>query len=213
MAAALAAAVWELVAPGATAALAAILLGVASLGVSGSWPELFEVRGRYGRRGFNGLALAPGMLLAVSALQVDLIDAALPWIAAGAGAAAGLTLGLLQMRRPGVTSAFQLVTVLALAWGAFGLGAFVVANVRFDTAKAAIVETTLTGKYASRGRSTSYHLQLPAWGPNAGPITASVPYNTYAALNPGDPVCILAHAGALGAGWFEPRPCQGLVSA
>jgi hypothetical protein len=209
MALAAAAAIWNLAAPGATAALAAIVLTAAAIAIPAATPELFEVKGRWGGRGFNGLALLPPMFVAVSGVQVSLVDSLVPWIAAAAGAVAGVTIGLVQMSRPGIVGRGQLLLVQALAVGAFAFGATSVADARFDPSDGSAARTTVADKYVGHGRSTSYNLKLAPWGPVSDVRTVSVSSTTYDALNPGDPVCLTLHPGGLGLAWYVLADCQG----
>lgn len=205
---ALAAGAWNLFAPGAVPALAAILANVAAIAVPAATPELFEVRGRWGGRGLNGLILVAPMFMAVAALQVSLVDGLAPWIAAAAGAVAGVTVGALQMGRPGLVSRWQLMLVLAIACSAYAFGAISLADVRWDPSPGAAARTTVEGKYVSHGRSTSYNLTLAPWGPVAAARSISVSSSAYDAFNPGDRVCVTLHPGALGLAWYAIATCQ-----
>jgi hypothetical protein len=62
-------------------------------------------------------------------------------------------------------------------------------------------------KYASHGKSTSYHLKLAPWGPKVSGQDLMVSYIHYAALKPGDTVCMLLRSGALYVPWSQLGRC------
>ena len=80
-------------------------------------------------------------------------------------------------------------------------------------ARAPIISSTaapVLDKYITRSRSsTTYHLQVPPFAGRRAPSTVTVPYAAYAALSPGDRVCIAEHRGAIGLPWVSARLCGG----
>lgn len=191
----------------APTALAAIALAAGSVGVAGAAPELFEVTGRGKARGLNPLFLFPAGLVFICGVTNDFIDVFTLLGAALVGAAAGAGLGALRMSRPGLAGPMQLLILLALCGAALGYGGTALVDVRFDTSAPQTIRTTVSSMYVSHGKSTSYQLRLPPWGPRTAPSTVSVSSSLYGRLSPGDPVCIDLHPGAVGVPWFELHAC------
>jgi hypothetical protein len=208
---AFAAAIWAQIAPGPVTAAAALIATAASLGVAASWPELFQT-GSDGRGGFNGLGLAPSIVLVAGALGVRFVDGRWPWIGAGVGAACGLALGLMQMRRRGVSNRWQLVLLLTLSWAAFGFGAIVLADARLDAAPGQLVQTRILAKAGGPGeRSSTTTLRLaPA---PAAPTTVAAQSFDERTRGVGDPICLRVHPGALGLAWYALTPCPDRAGA
>lgn len=207
------------IAPGPLPSLAAVLLPLASFAVSLMAPALFEVTSRRGwlsrggSRGFNPLVELPALSLFVLALTLDLTTFTGPLVAAGLGAAAAGTAGFYAAQKPGLSSPIQLIITLAVAGGLYGYGAFTVIDTRFDTSAGQVLPVTVSNKHISHGRSNSYHLDLPAWGPRTAPSTVSVRRSLYEAVQPGDVVCITLHPGSLGVPWYAVGLCQSAASA
>jgi len=175
-------------------------------------PELFEIttrsRGRTGR-GANPFMLIPALLAFIAALMSDFVSVQPLLIGAAAGGAVAGGAAWLRRTRAGVTGPVQLVVLAALAGAGLGFGVPALIDVRFDAAPAQPCHATVTSMYVSHGKSTSYHLRLGPWGamPQGGGVQVSS--SLYAALNPGDQVCIGLHPGALGLPWYTVRQCEG----
>jgi hypothetical protein len=190
-------------------AAAALVVGPLSLALALSAPDLFEVVSRRGARGFNFLIVAPALTLMFTGFAVKLVTYEVPLIAAAAGFVVGGAAGAIGMRRPGLLAPMQLLFFTAMFGACYAFGAAVIADTRFDAAPAQAIRTTVTDTYSTHGRSTSYYLRLPAWGPRTGPNEVSVSYSLYRALGAGDDVCIQLHPGLLGAAWFTIDRCAG----
>jgi hypothetical protein len=77
-----------------------------------------------------------------------------------------------------------------------------------DRAAATNYETTVLSKHVSRGRSTTYYLDLAPWGPFTFAPQVKVPSSTYRAVAEGDEVCIQLHPGALHLPWYRVTDCE-----
>ena len=202
---------WAAFAPGPLPATAAIVAPLASFAVALAWPASFEVTtrrwGRSGTRGFNPLVVLPTLCLFLGGVVVDLTQFTGPPLAAGIGAAAGATGGFYAAAKPGLSSPIQLIVTLAVAGGLYGYGAFVLADARFDASPGQALQVVVAGKYVSHGKSTTYQLELPAWGPRAAPSKVGVSRALYDAVRPGEPVCVALHPGAFQVPWSTVSLC------
>ena len=184
-----------------------IVLVLASLAVALLWPEPFEIRRGRGARGFNPLFAAPAVGLLFAGLDNQFVNRLPELIGAIVGAAALAGVAALRATQSGLGSRSQYLFVLGLIGAGLGLGAPATVDVAFDTAAPQAIRTTLSSEYVTRGRSVTYNLRLPAWGPKTGPNEVTVSSELYAKLDPGDPVCIDLHPGALGVSWFVVHAC------
>jgi hypothetical protein len=91
--------------------------------------------------------------------------------------------------------------------GAYGYGLAATADTVLDQSTPARYATTVQGKHETHGRSTSYFLDLPPWGPMQEPNKVSVGSSTYKKLSVGDPVCFEVHAGSLHVRWYRIVAC------
>lgn len=193
---------------GNSAAAALTLVATpAALGMTASAPALFEIKRRNGRRGFNPL-VGGGVLGAIfAAIGPDLFDAHMQLIGGGVGLAAGVGLAFATPSRPSLGSPIQYVVLLAVFGALYGMAAVTVVDTRFDNAPAQLYRTTVTDKYETHGKTTSYHLQLAPWGPRDQSTSVGVSDVAYNAAQPGDPICMNLHPGVLGAPWYEQATC------
>jgi hypothetical protein len=99
-----------------------------------------------------------------------------------------------------VRSYFPWTTWLAFAPAFVGL--VVCVNGALDHAPVATHQQFVTGKYISRGRSTSYYIEFTSWRPDRTTERASVSTTRYAEFQIDDPVFIDVHKGALGIEWM-----------
>lgn len=94
----------------------------------------------------------------------------------------------------------------AIAWAAvalfYGYGAGLQANAVLDRSPSTTYEATISRKYISRGRSTSYHLRLNPWGPRQDGSSIQVARPLYDVLGPGDSVYLSLRQGAFGVQWY-----------
>lgn len=96
--------------------------------------------------------------------------------------------------------------------GLYSYSLVVLADTLPDHSTATPFATTVVGKHISRGRSTSYTLQLAPWGPVQQPNGISVSSDAYERTDIGDTVCLDLHPGSLHVGWYVHVPCDGQVS-
>ena len=101
-----------------------------------------------------------------------------------------------------------IAVVLLLLCCSYGYGAGMQINALLDGSTPQTYRVVVTAKHVSHGKSTSYHLSLAPWGPRASGQDLMVPYSRYAVLKPGDTVCMLLRAGALGVAWSELGRCD-----
>jgi hypothetical protein len=99
------------------------------------------------------------------------------------------------------------VLLLILCCG-YGYGAGLEVNALLDRSTPQTHRVIITAKHVSHGRSTSYHLNLARWGPRVSGQDLMVSYSQYAAVKPGDSVCMLLLPGALRVAWSELGRCD-----
>jgi len=196
--------------PGMLTTALALVLALAPVGIGAAYPQLFEVNYR-GGRGFNPIVGFAALVLLLLALSLHLVDARPPWIAAFVvGAALGAATWA-AAQAPGLVSPIQALLSVAIIGGVYGYGAYAVADVRFDPSPGTAYQAAIVGKNTSTSRSsTYYHLSLAPWGPvTAAASSVTVSKSVYDALQPGDPVCLTLHPGAMGTGWYDVALCGG----
>ena len=92
--------------------------------------------------------------------------------------------------------------------GLYGYSLSVALNAHLDKEQVSAYRATVTRKYESHGRSTSYVLYLAPWGPFDGTNRVGVSSRVYRNTAIGDSVCLNLHPGALHAAWFEVVDCS-----
>ena len=90
----------------------------------------------------------------------------------------------------------------------YGYAAVMETNALLDRTSPTIYLTTVTRKYVSTGKSSSYHLVLAPWGPMQRGDNVTVTRTFYNARTVGGPVCIALRAGALSIPWYSVRSCE-----
>lgn len=91
--------------------------------------------------------------------------------------------------------------------GLFGYSLAVALNAHLDKGEVSAYRATVTRKYETHGRSTSYTLYLAPWGPFEATNRVGVSSRVYHNTEIGDSVCMNLHPGALHAAWFEVVDC------
>jgi len=98
--------------------------------------------------------------------------------------------------------------VLFMLSFAYGYGVVMETNAMFDRMPATIYLTTVTQKYITHGKSSSYHLVLAPWGPMQRGDNVTVTRSFYNDRSVGGPVCIALRSGALSIPWYSVHPCE-----
>jgi hypothetical protein len=193
--------------PGMLSTALALVLALASVGIGAAYPQLFEVNYR-GGRGFNPIVGFAALVLLLLTFSLHLVDARPPWIAAFVvGAALGAATWS-AAQAPGLASPIQALLTVAIIGGVYAYAAYAVADVRFDPSPGTAYQAAIVGENTSMSRSsTYYHLSPPPWGPVTAASSVTVSKSVYDALQPGDPICLTLHPGAMGAGWYDVGLC------
>jgi hypothetical protein len=106
------------------------------------------------------------------------------------------------LRKHLVTTAF-----LGMLCCGYGYGAGLEVNALLDHSPPTSYRVTVLSKRISRGKSTSYYLGVPAWGPHQSGEDVMVAGWRYRDTRVGDTVCILLRPGALRLGWYVLASC------
>ena len=110
----------------------------------------------------------------------------LPVVPAAAAAVVFAPLAWLAMSRPGVASPWAMALTLVGCAAGYGYGAVAVVDIQFDSSAGTVFSAPVLGKYAYHGKSSSYHLNLPPWGPRTRADSVEVSSVTYDALKVGE---------------------------
>jgi hypothetical protein len=171
-----------------------------------NWFGMFSDK-RPGAQGLATLLLAPPLGLITAAafgvkllhLSSDLIPAIVGVLAGGAGA------GLWWWRFRGNWRSWPLMSLLGLLTAC---AVFEEVDTRMDRAAPQLFKVPVTDQHVTHGRrSTSYFIDLPAWGPRQEPDSVEVSPDVYDDVAPGQIVCVVLHPGFLGARWFTVGVC------
>jgi hypothetical protein len=82
------------------------------------------------------------------------------------------------------------------------LAAFLSLNGLADRAPAQLVQTSITHKYITSGKTTSYHLVVSSWRPGEGHERPRVDGKAYHAMFVGQPVVVEVHRGLFALSWY-----------
>jgi hypothetical protein len=107
-------------------------------------------------------------------------------------------------RRPQVQG-FVLIMLMYGCMYAYGL--VTVTDTLLDHSPATTFATSIVGEHEVHGRSTTYYLDLAAWGPFDGTNKLSVPHSEYLRAQIGGAVCLSLHPGYLHAAWYTRVDC------
>jgi len=196
--------------PSILAAAFLLMVPLALLALIIGSPASFETTYRRwnGKRGINGLVVFPFVGMIFPNIYHAQLNPLLPLVPAGVAAVVLAPLAWLAMSRPGVASPWAMFLTLTGCAAAYGYGATAMIDIQFDTSAGTVFSAPVLGKYAYHGRSSSYHLNLPAWGPRTQPDSVEVSPKTYDALNVGDTACITLHPGVLNLAWYSAGVCS-----
>lgn len=123
-------------------------------------------------------------------------------LAAAAGVSLVWNIAILAARRGERPKGFVATTIILLLFGVdYGYGVATFADALGDERIVATYAPPITDKRVSHGKSTSYDLELGAWGGRTND-EQTVPKTFYDAAQVGDRVCIEVHPGRLGIRWY-----------
>ena len=88
----------------------------------------------------------------------------------------------------------------------YSYGVIIAANCMLDNSKPSNYETTVAGKRVSKGKTTTYYLDLNPWGTLAEVQEAKVTRDEYESIQKGDSLVVTQHAGYLTIPWIEIKP-------
>jgi hypothetical protein len=95
-------------------------------------------------------------------------------------------------------------TLFGLALILFGssYGTIISLNCMNDTKESEVFSTPVLHKRISSGKSTSYYIELPPWGPQKESAEISISKKLYQQLNDNDTVTIRLFKGRFNIPWF-----------
>ena len=89
----------------------------------------------------------------------------------------------------------------------YGYGLVTVADTLLDSGPATTFATSVVGEHEVHGKSTTYYLDLAAWGPFDTTNKLSVRQDEYLHAQNGEAVCLALHPGYLHAQWYARVDC------
>ncbi|ESQ93027.1 hypothetical protein ABAC460_01880 [Asticcacaulis sp. AC460] len=182
----------------ACAAVFVAVLVMAALS-NGRWALMWDIKN-------PKLKLAPAFLVPALALGfsffvnddvLDKMAAATPGLAMAA-----VVMGLVILIDRKI--AFPAVLWTAAIVGAGAWGGVLLYNEAQDTTPPTVYRTVVVDKRINEGRrSTSYYVDVAAWGPADMPASLKVDYAVYERATTGQALCLRLHKGALGYRWID----------
>jgi hypothetical protein len=153
------------------------------------------------------MLIIPGLFLTLRALQriAPIGWEGLSWLTAFGSA---ILVGLAFWCDPWLKKHRGTTVLLLFLCCSYGYGAGMQVNALLDRSMPQTYRVIVTAKHVSHGKSSSYHLTLAPWGPEVSGQDLMVAYSQYAAVKPGDAVCMLLRRGALGVAWSELGQCK-----
>jgi len=102
----------------------------------------------------------------------------------------------------------QSFLLIMLMYGClYGYGLVTVADTLLDHAPTTTFATSVVGEHEVHGKSTTYYLDLAAWGPFERTNKLSVRHSEYLRAQIGEAVCLALHPGYLHAAWYTRVEC------
>jgi hypothetical protein len=149
----------------------------------------------------------PGMVLGLrSVLDYDIVySLAVVWFTIGIGGLLCLSAIAVDPSLRGKVGTIAGLLVLSLA---YGYGTVIEANALLDHSPEASYIANVEGKRIVKGQTTTYELDLGAWGPKTKLNKLRVTRATYNAVEGGDVVYLTLKQGALGVNWYFMRQWQ-----
>lgn len=174
-----------------------------------AFPWAFGVTSRTGKRTVNYALILSAMGLAAAGASAHALDLQYALLPAGVCAVIAVMLGIGAAAQPLPGDRWSALLFLVVFGAAYGFGAMVYADVRFDNGPGQVFEAQVQGQHLSYGRhSTYYHLVLAPFGTFAQPFDAYVSHADYQALKTGDVACVTLHPGALRMRWYRAGVCN-----
>jgi hypothetical protein len=148
--------------------------------------------------------LVPPMVLLLRAVTDFNVVQSPPvvWFSVGIGGMLLLTIFVADPSRRGKLGS---IIAIGLFCFAYGYGVAIEINVLLDRSPPRTYAVTVENKHASRGRTTTYSLELGPWGPKLKPNKLQVSRATYEPIHAGDVVILDLRRGALGVNWYFMR--------
>ncbi|RSK35163.1 hypothetical protein [Hymenobacter metallilatus] len=125
-----------------------------------------------------------------------------PWIAAIGGLFGGLLAYGSWRFIKDPNGRWGVVGMLTFCVLPYAYAAPVAYNCAFEEARPQVYRVPVRGKHYSSGKTTTYYLEVGAWGPRATPDDVTVTEEIYNQTMPGDSVRIHQFPGRLGIPWF-----------
>jgi hypothetical protein len=103
--------------------------------------------------------------------------------------------------------ALNFLTIMLIYGCMYGYGLVTVADTLLDHAPATIYATSVIGEHEVHGKSTTYYLDLAAWGPFERTNKLSVRHSEFLQAQIGEAVCLALHPGFVHAPWYTRVEC------
>jgi len=111
-------------------------------------------------------------------------------------------------RSPFAAKHWGLVLLLMLFTSAYGGGLLALTNAMWDNAKPETFKTVVVDKNVSRGKGTSYYLNLAPWNRTIDENRFLVSRAYYETVHKGDAICVRLYPGKFGLRWTEVGRCS-----
>jgi len=185
------------------AAMPVVIVGIA---VTGRGAYTLEGRRNDVRANLALPLIMPGMVLLLRAvIDLQVLDwQALLWLAALVTA---LGAALLLWASPDFRRSVGGVVTAAFLLCAWGYGVTAQLNVQLDRAAPGQFAVQVLDRHLESGKSTTYYLDVTAWGPRTAHEDVVVSRELYGHVAAGGRVCIYLWPGALGVRWYEVDDC------
>jgi TPR repeat protein len=152
------------------------------------------------------LAMLPGLVLGLRAfLDVDLVAWTDTLIPAAFGCVT-LVVAFAAADR-GLRQRLAALLVLVPFAAAYAEAAIILGNALLDRSPAEIIRVAVQDKHVESGKRTMWYLRLAPWGSRLEADDIKVAKGLYAAVAPGQIVCLHLRQGALKIGWFWAATC------
>jgi hypothetical protein len=178
------------------------LIGVALLAYGKGLVRLFAKKNSAYPSLFMGFVFASFVPIIGATLDAKILDYSNAWIpAVVVFLIMGAVLYYLAVKVAQASFWSQIAFILIIA-AAYGFGSVLLANDVFDRSPAQTYPASITDRYVSRGKSTSYHIVLGNWGQNHGQENISVSSSFYNRTSVGSQVNVKLKRGFFNVPWF-----------